>query len=202
MAKKPSRAPDLERDAAMDLEAAKVLREQIAALAGDDPEFIRDTLEGECDIDQLLNQLVASERFDDALIDGAKEAKLRLDARVKTLEARKDRKRVLILTGMDILGIRRWDAPAGVVSLTDKRPGVDVIEEADIPARFWKKPDPVVDKKALNEAVLNRVAALEDARKLEPLEARLAALKQVDIDHPPVPGASVDNGGVTVTIRG
>jgi hypothetical protein len=70
--------------------------------------------------------------------------------------------------------IRTLDTPAGTVTRKAVPPSVLILEEAEIPAEFFKPQDPKLDKKAVAEA--------------------LKAGK-------PVPGAAMSNGGETIAIR-
>jgi hypothetical protein len=66
--------------------------------------------------------------------------------------------------------------PTATLSISKRKPGVIVNNEAEIPSRFWVLPEPTpkLDKRALAEAL----AANEN-----------------------VPGASLDNGSVSLTVR-
>ena len=67
--------------------------------------------------------------------------------------------------------------PSATISVTRRPPGLVIADEADIPAQFWVQPDPPapkLDKKAL-----------------------LAALN----DNQVIPGAGLDNGSVSLTVR-
>jgi hypothetical protein len=162
-------------DLTKEIEAARILREQIAAIAGEDEELIRDTLEGETSLREIIAALVANEAEDEAILDGIRELSKRISERKARIERRIDFRRSLIATGMEVGEIRKLETPAGVVTVKAKPPSVTLIEEADIPARFWKPQPPKLDRKEL-----------------------LAALKEGES----VPGATMSNGGTTIQIRG
>jgi hypothetical protein len=156
-----------------DLDAAKVLRDQIAQLADGDEEFVRDTLEGETDLEGIIRSLLAGIGLDEAMAEG-------IDAFVKELAGRKDRlasraklKRTLICTALEIAGRKTIETDVGTVTLSAVKPKAIVNEEADIPAEFFKSQPPKLDQTALS-------AALREGRE--------------------VPGAVLSNGGNTIRI--
>lgn len=157
-----------------EIEAAKILREQIADIAQGDEEFIRDTIEGETNVRELIAALVAHEAEDLAVLEGISDLIKKLRDRCARLEGRINTRRALIASGMEISAIDKLETPAGTVSVKNVPPSVRVIEEADIPPRFWKPQAPKLDKKEL-----------------------LAALKAKEI----IPGAELSNGSRTIQIR-
>jgi hypothetical protein len=172
--RRKSRRTDIVRDAAKELEAAAILREQIADLAAGDEDFIRDTLEGETDLDALVSKLVASIGEDEALAEGLKAHREVLDTRGKRFEDRAASKRVLLVKALEIAGRPTIETPAGTVSLRPVSAKAVQTEPADIPAEFWKPQPPKVDARALLEA-------LKAGRS--------------------VPGAVLSNGSTTISIK-
>jgi len=159
---------------AREIEAARVLREQIADLAQGDEDFIRDTLEGETDLDGIVRRLIAGIGEDEAMAAG-------IDAYAKELDTRKDRltkraklKRTLICSAMEIAGRPSMETDVGTVTLKAVAATATITEEADIPAEFFKPQPPKLDKAALT-------VALREGRE--------------------VPGATLSNGGSTIQIR-
>jgi hypothetical protein len=157
-----------------DLEAAKVLREQIAELAAGDEEFIRDTLEGETDLDGIVRSLLAGIGLDEAMAEGIDAFAKELATRKERLASRAKLKRTLICTALEIAGRKTVETDLGTVTLSAVKPKAIVNEEADIPAEFFKPQPPKLDQAALS-------AALREGRE--------------------VPGAVLSNGGFTVRIR-
>lgn len=183
------------------IEVAKILREQITDIAAGDPEFIRDMIEGETDLHECIYTLVASIAEDEVLARSIKEYQDGLTARRKRIEDRADLKRALVATAMEAGELRKLEAPAGTVSLKPVPPKVIVSEEADIPARFWKPADPTLDRKTLGDALKARAAALRELEGIEEPEDREAARSKVDAEHPSIPGATLSNGSMTISIR-
>ncbi|GGC70460.1 siphovirus Gp157 family protein [Chelatococcus reniformis] len=199
----PDRAP---RDAAASLlremEAASVLRSQIADLAAGDPEFLRDTIEGETSLHEQIALLVASVEEDKAMAEASSELAARIKARSDRLAERAEMKRVLISSAMEIGELKRLPTPAGTVTRKEVAPKVVVTEEADIPTRFFKAAKPTLSKKDLLDALKARRTAQQEAAKIQNQEERAAALVAIDRDHPDVPGATLSNGSFTIQISG
>ena len=156
-----------------ELEAAKVLREQIADLAQGDEEFIRDTLEGEMDFEGIVSKLLGEIGEDEALAKGIEVYEAELAARKQRLANRAKLKRSLICTALEIAGRKTMELSAGTVTLSAVKPKAIVTEEADIPAEFFKPQPPKLDQAALS-------AALRDGREVK--------------------GATLSNGGSTIRI--
>ena len=175
---KPRRKSELVRDVERELEAARVLREQIADLADGDEEFVRDSLEGETDLDGLVRNLVASIGEDEALAEGLKGYQSALADRMRRLEGRADTKRALLLSALEIAGRPSIETDIGTVSLRPVPPKAIQTEPADIPAEFWAPQPPKVDSRAL-----------------------LAALKTAAAEGRSIPGATLSNGSQTISIR-
>jgi len=156
-----------------EIENAKILREQIIAAAGDDPDFIRDGIEGETGLFEMVDRMVADDGEDKALIEGIKLYEEKVKARRKRIENRVEIRRALLGTALEMAQIKKRETPAGTISLRNVPPSVIVQEEADIPTQFWKPQPPALDKKALLDF-------LKNGNK--------------------VPGATLSNGSVTTSI--
>jgi hypothetical protein len=156
-----------------DLEAAKVLRDQIAQLADGDEEFVRDTLEGETDLEGIIRSLLAGIGLDEAMAEGIDVFAKDLATRKERLTSRAKLKRTFICTALEIAGRKTIETDVGTVTLSAVKPKAIVNEEADIPAEFFKPQPPKLDQSALS-------AALREGRE--------------------VPGAVLSNGGNTIRI--
>lgn len=163
---------DIQR-AQQELEAARVLREQISDLAQGDEGFIRDTLEGETDLPGLVRRLLADIGEDEAMADSLKTYGEELSSRRDRLTNRAKLKRTLICTALEIAGRKTMDTDVGTVTLSAVKPKALVTEEADIPAEFFKPQPAKLDQAALS-------AALREGRD--------------------VPGATLSNGSNTIRI--
>ena len=182
------------------MDAAKILREQIADIAAGDPDFIRDTLEGETNLHEAISALVLSISEDDELEEGVKRAIDNLKVRKDRFKRRAEMKRALVATAMEIGEIAKIETPAGTVTAKSVPPKAIVTEESEIPTKFFETPAPVLSLKKLTAALKEREALLEAARANEDPEARREALLAADALLPPIPGASLSNGGRTIQI--
>lgn len=165
---------DVVRSAQLEMEAAKLIAAQVADVSGDDSDFVRDVIEGETSLHEAIRALVASIGEDEAICEGLSAYIRRLQERRGRIERRIELKRALVASGLDVAEIRKLPTDAGTVSLVPVSPKVDLSEEADVPAEFWRAQPPKLDMKSL-------LAALKEGRA--------------------VPGARLSNGGVTIQIR-
>lgn len=164
---------DVRVDAIKEINAATAIKQGIAALT-DDADAIRDTLEGETNLDAIIRALVVSIDEDKILIDGCTNRIDELRDRKARFEARVDAKRALIAQAMELAEWKKRELDIGTVSLTKGVPQLRVVNEADIPPEFWIVGEPKLDKKAV-------LAALRDKQN--------------------IPGAQLSNAAPSLTIR-
>lgn len=138
-----------------EIENARILREQIIAAAGDDPDFIRDGIEGETGLLEMIDRMVADDGEDEALIDAMKEYESKIKARRERVANRKAMRRSLLGTALELAELKKRETPSGTISVRPVPPSVIVTEEGDIPAQFWKPAAPTLDKKSLLEFLKN-----------------------------------------------
>lgn len=155
-------------------QAADVLKAHLREIAGDDVDVIRDTLEGEIDLRGLICLAAEQNALDVAQVNGVAALINVLQARKGRIEKRIAMRRVAILAAMASGEIKSIETPAGTISRKAVPPSVLILEEASIPAEFWKPSDPRLDKKAVADA-------LKAGRE--------------------VPGATMSNGGETIQIK-
>ena len=157
-----------------EIEAADVLRQTLREIAGDDEEAIRDTIEGETSLRELIALVAADIVTDGGLVKGLTDLIKALGERRDRLEKRIAMRRVAVQTGMESAGIKTLETPAGTLTLKATPPSALILDEAALPSRFYVSQDPKIDKKAI-----------------------LAALKS----GVEVPGAQLSNGGTTLQMR-
>jgi len=141
----------------------------------DDPQLILDMIEGGTDLHEALCVLYEEIAVDEALIVGLEKKIDELDDRKARLAKSCEDRRNLILMAMERAGIQTIKSPVATLTVKQIPPRVDIVNEAEIPSRFWVVPEPKLDKKALN-------AAVKEGEQ--------------------VPGAILTNGGITLQIRG
>lgn len=154
------------------IHAAAALRESLAEF--DDEDLLRDSIEGETSLHEMIAAVFASLSEDGERIAG-------ISARMDDLKQRKDRferavarKRAMIEQAMAIGEIKSITLDEGTLALAKRPRGVVIENEAEIPSAYWKPQPPKLDKAAVKEA-----------------------LKAGDT----VPGAALDNGGYGLTIK-
>ena len=181
-----------------EIEAAKALREQLSALAGDDEDFLRDAVEGETSIREIIASLVYHEAEDSATISGIEKLISDLQARKKRIEGRIEFRRVMMANGLSIAGLSRLETPGGTVSVKAvARKVLVVLDESAIPSSYWTAGEPKLNRKALLDAVKDREDRIAQAMKLDGMDA-VKALAEVP---PEILVAALSNGGETIQIR-
>lgn len=155
-------------------EAARILSEQLADLAEGDEATVRDTIEGETNLHELIAKVIEDVAADEASVAGIARHIDTMEARKQRLKNRIEFRRAAILNAMSIGEIKKLELAIATVSRQNVAPKVQIVNEAEIPAEFWKRADPTLDKTALK-------AALKDKRE--------------------VPGATLSNGSETLAIR-
>jgi hypothetical protein len=194
---KPDVAARAEREAA----AVVLLREQLAALGQNEPEYLDISIESETGFRELVEELLTQEAEAVALIAANKDRKKDLTVLSERFEKRKETLRILIASALEAAGLPKQVTAVGTASLAKVAPKAVVTDEPSIPTRFWKQADPTLDKAALTEALRARDKAHREAMALTDGEERAAALAKVAANYPEIPGASLSNGGWTLMIK-
>lgn len=155
--------------------AANVLLANIRDVIGDDEEMALVVIEGETDLKEAI--AAAVDRISD--LNAHMEA---LSAQIKALGERKsrfevqgERLRAAIHVAMGQAGLRKLELPQATLSVKAVPAKVEILDEALIPSKYWKAQDPKLDKKAITDALKSKEA---------------------------IPGATLSNGGETISIRG
>ena len=182
-------------------EAAKALLAGIRATIGEeDMALLADTLEGETNLFEAIDIALAEIDESEALISGLKEKEGQFSKRRRAMEERVKRFRSLVEQAMAVAEQQKLRRPTATLTLRKLPPDVVVTSEADIPSEFFvpqPPPPPKLDKKALKQALEARETKLSFAASLDDPEERGKALAAI----PPIPGATLDNGGVSLQVR-
>jgi hypothetical protein len=167
-----------ERETVLALErerrAAEALRDTLSKLPDMDEETTRDTIEGETDLHGAIAGVVDLLTDTEIGIAGLKAHIETMQARLARCTRRADFLRSAVEQAMVIGEIKTIELPTGTLSLSRRAPGLIITDEARIPAEFWRPQDPALDKKALKEALK---------------------------DKKDIPGATLSNGSLSLTIR-
>jgi hypothetical protein len=157
---------------------AQAVQQLLAAcrdIIGEDDEFAADVIEGQTDFVEIVNTLVGQDSLDKTLIEGIGAHIKDMTARKARLATRRERRREALTKAFQTAGVKgALRCPLGTVGLNATPAKVIPTDEKLIPAEFWTQPAPELDKKAL-------AAALKSGRD--------------------IPGATLSNGGVTISIR-
>lgn len=172
----------------------------LKAICGSDEELVVDMVEGETDLAAFVDRLVRMIAEDEADAAGVETYIRNLKARKDRLEGRAERLRVLLGAVVVEMPGSKTKTPIATVSVRKLQPDLIVEEEADIPSRWFKQADPKLDKAALRKHLNARREALDAVAKLPEIE-RPEGLAIADRDFPAVPGVSLDNGDISVTVR-
>lgn len=157
-----------------EIKAAAALKDAIKATCGEDEETLRDMIEGETGLHEMIERVVLTMDEDGMLVSGLKERIAELTERKRRIENRISSKRAMIEQAMVIGEINKMERPCFTLSLKSVPPKTEIADESLIPSQFWTPQPPTLDKKAL-----------------------LDALK----DGETIPGANLSNGGISIQLR-
>ncbi len=184
-----------------ELEAVKILKDNLADLVKDDPEFMSDLIEGQTNLFECINLMLFSIASDEIMADSIKDYIGDLSDRKSRIEKRAELKRTMVATAMNIAEIPRIEAPCGTVSQKATAPKAIVTEEADIPSKFFKAPTPKLDLKLLTEDLKARQKLINDLPSHLTPDERREAVDSINAEYPEIKGATLSNGGMTIQIR-
>jgi hypothetical protein len=142
----------------------------------DDQEIVETAIEGETSLLEAIDEALAQIDECEVLVTGLKAKEEAFADRRKVIEQRAERLRASIEQALIVTEQEKVTLPTATIFLSKRKPNIVIDNEADIPAVYWTIPkvEPKLDKKALKEA-------------LEGKEE--------------IPGAHLDNGSVSISIR-
>ena len=139
----------------------------------EDEDALADTLEGEHSFPDQLADIVRSALEDEAKAEGMKDFLGKLRDRQAWLKQRAAKKKKIVLYFMEEVGLKRLDPPDFTCTRRVTQPGVQVINEDDIPDDYWRI-------------------------KREP---DLSKIRQFLKDGTAIPGCTLKNASETLTIK-
>lgn len=167
----------VEFDLRRQTEAVRDLLHAIAdAGEADDQELIADAVEGQTDLHEAIEAALDEIDECEAIAAGLKVKENEFEQRRVAVETRIARVRAAIERAMVTLDLPSLRLTTATLSVAKRKPQPVIVNEAEIPARFFVQPPappPKLDKMAL-----------------------AAALAEGD-----VPGARLDNGSISLTVR-
>lgn len=156
-----------------EIESAKLLAANMADIIGDDMDLLSDMIEGETGLFEIIDRAIKRVGELEAIAASIDEYSGKLASRKSRLKKQSDTLRSAVITAMSVAGKDSMELPSATISVKATPRKLVIIDEALIPAEYWKPSDPKLDRKAL-------LAAVKDDK---------------------VPGAERDNGGETLSIR-
>lgn len=138
-----------------EIEAAKTLKAQLHDLIGGDEQVMADVVEGETNLNEAIDEVVSHLVQDYAALRGLDSMMEDLSKRRERIKQRIDNIRTMIAVALDQAGKKKVEHPAVTLSIRAVAPSVVVVDEAQIPSKFWKPADPKLDKKAVLEHLKN-----------------------------------------------
>lgn len=161
-------------DLKAEMEAAEILLANLRDIVAGDDEAAADIVEGETNLLEAVNAAVDLVQQHEAHADA-------IGVRIKTLQDRKarlqhkaDLTREAIAVAMDVAKRKKLATPLGTVSLKATPQKVELVDESEIPTKYFVRPEPTLSKKAI----------------LEDLKAGVE-----------VPGCKLSEAGTTIAIR-
>jgi hypothetical protein len=137
-----------------ELNSFKVLRDRLLSQVPDiDEETLTDTLEGITDLREMLAEILRSALDDEALAAGLSTRVSEMKARLERFETRAKRKRELALKAMSEAELPKLVVADFTASLRRGAPAVEIVEEAKIPAAYWKPQPPKLDRQGVLAAL-------------------------------------------------
>ena len=165
---------DIARKLAIEAEAARSLLLNIADVVADDDEAKQDAIEGETNLKEAASLAVSRLAEISALSEAIKAQRDNLADRCQRLEKQADMIRAALLSAMATADVPKLEIAQATISRRAVPAKVIVTDETVIPSQYWKRADPKLDLRAIQ-----------------------SALK----DNAEIPGASMSNGGETVSLK-
>ena len=132
-----------------------------------DEQTLADTVEGLTDLHEVVAVIIRFALVDEAMAIGLKELIAVMQRRLERLEERAAKRRLLARDAMVTTEIKKIAAPEFTVSIRPGTPALVVLDEAQIPPRFWEPRDPRLNRQAVL-AELKRGAEITGAQLSNP----------------------------------
>jgi hypothetical protein len=137
----------------LETRAAQRLRETLLAEHADDPELIADMVEAETGLLEAIEVAALRLHAIEGDIEGGEISAAKLAARQKRRKTTRDNLRAAIQAAMEVAEKTKIITSVATLSVRAGAPKVVIVEQSLIPPIYWTRPDPVLDMRALAEAV-------------------------------------------------
>jgi hypothetical protein len=114
-----------------------------------DDQTIRDTLEGETNLHEMIAAVIRSALVDEALSAGLRKRLDDMKERLTRLEERGAKKRQLALEAMAEAGLSKLQQSDFTASTRPGSPSLLVTAEGEVPSPYWVPQPPKLDRQAL-----------------------------------------------------
>lgn len=135
--------------------AAQHLKERVILEYGNDADLIKDTIEGETDLDRLMGFCT----LELAALEGEKEgieiAINKLKARLTRHDNQAQALRHGLHAAMEALEVTSFKTPAATLSVRPSPPRVIITDQSALPTEVLIFPEPVPDKRAISSMLKN-----------------------------------------------
>jgi hypothetical protein len=118
-----------------------------------DEQTLADTLEGATNLREALEALVRSTLEDECLAKALRERIEAMRVRLARLEARALSKRQVVVEGMSVADMPKIVAPDFTATVRTGPPGVEIVDESELPIDFLVPQAPKPDKRLILEAL-------------------------------------------------
>jgi hypothetical protein len=132
-----------------EIEAVKTLVANLRDLIGDDERVLNDMISGETDLDLALDKIAEALVMDLVHAEALKELVKRFEERQHRIEQRIGHMKELVRKALELTGRKSHRAPAGSFVRVSTRPAVIIVDESEVPFRFFKPVAPRVSKSAI-----------------------------------------------------
>lgn len=149
---------ELVNNLSREAEAARSLVANIRDAIGDDEDAQLDMIEGETSLKEVLEQAAQRLAVLTANAEAIKKVRDDLAARAARFERQDELLRTAICAALADADLKKVELSTATLSRAPSPPKVMVTAESEIPAEFWKRSDPTLDKRKLGEALKDGAA--------------------------------------------
>ncbi len=137
-----------------ELATHQYLRQRLSEQFPDaDEETLLDTLEGLTDLNEMLAAVVRSQLDDASLAQALRDRMDHMQERLGRLKTRVEKKKELITTVMERANLKKITESDFTLSLRSTPRPLVVVDENEIPERFWNPQPAKLDRRGLIEAL-------------------------------------------------
>ena len=133
------------------IQEAKRLKEWIIAQGEDDPELIKDMIEGETSLEGLRDWAIQKFLDEKAFGEAIKNRVVDIQTRGKASEKRMENMKLMLTDIMNVTGETSIKTPEATLSMRTPKAKLTITDEAKIPDRFFKTEKKLI-KTDLNKA--------------------------------------------------